>query len=60
MRSAIPVVLLSIIVNWSERKQGSGLKGDEVLKHRGEGLRSKRADLRPESRFDGGEARFEA
>ena len=60
MRSAIPVVLLSIIVNWSEGKQGSGLKGDEVLKNSGgEGLRSERADLRseradlrPESRFE--------
>ena len=30
MWSAIPVALLCIIVNWSERKQGSGPKGDEV------------------------------
>ena len=40
-------------MNWSERKQGSGLKGDEVLKNSGgEGLGSERADLRPESRFE--------
>ena len=34
MWSAIPVAyvaLLGIIVNWSERKQGSGPKGDKVL-----------------------------
>ena len=31
MWSAIPVALLCMIVNWSERKQGSGPKGDEVL-----------------------------
>ena len=31
MWSAIPIVLLCLIVNWSERKQGSGPKGDEVL-----------------------------
>ena len=31
MWSAIPVVLLCIIVKWSERKQGSGLEGNEVL-----------------------------
>ena len=29
--SAIPVALLCMIVNWSERKQGSGPEGDEVL-----------------------------
>ena len=29
--SAIPVALLCMIVNWSEGKQGSGPKGDEVL-----------------------------
>ena len=28
--SAIPVALLCMIVNWSERKQGSGSKGDEA------------------------------
>ena len=28
---AIPVALLCMIVNWSERKQGSGPEGDEVL-----------------------------
>ena len=31
MWSAIPIVLLCMIVNWSERKQGSGPQGDEVL-----------------------------
>ena len=31
MWSAIPVALLCMIVNSSERKQGSGPKGDEVL-----------------------------
>ena len=31
MWSAIPVALLCMIVNWSERKQGSGPEGDEVL-----------------------------
>ena len=31
MWSLIPVALLCMIVNWSERKQGSGPKGDEVL-----------------------------
>ena len=31
MWSAIPVALLCMIVIWSERKQGSGPKGDEVL-----------------------------
>ena len=31
MWSAIPVALLCMILNWSERKQGSGPKGDEVL-----------------------------
>ena len=31
MWSAIPVALLCMIVNWSERKQGSGPKGDKVL-----------------------------
>ena len=31
MWSAIPVALLCMIVKWSERKQGSGPKGDEVL-----------------------------
>ena len=30
MWSATPVALLCMIVNWSERKQGSGPKGDEV------------------------------
>ena len=29
--SAIPVALLSMIGNWSERKLGSGSQGDEVL-----------------------------
>ena len=29
--SAIPVALLCMIVNLSERKQGSGPKGDKVL-----------------------------
>ena len=31
MWSAIPVALLCMIVNWSEGKQDSGPKGDEVL-----------------------------
>ena len=31
MWSAIPVALVCMIVNWSERKQGSGPKGGEVL-----------------------------
>ena len=31
MWSAIPVALLCMIENWSERKQGSGPQGDEVL-----------------------------
>ena len=31
IRSAIPVALLCMIVNLSERKQGSGPEGDEVL-----------------------------
>ena len=31
MWSAIPVALLLMIVNWSEGKQGSGPKGDDVL-----------------------------
>ena len=31
MWSAIPVALLCMILNWSERKQGSGPKGDKVL-----------------------------
>ena len=31
MWSAIPVALLCMIVNWRERKQGSGPEGDEVL-----------------------------
>ena len=31
MCSAIPVALLCMMVNWSERRQGSGSKGDEVL-----------------------------
>ena len=31
MWSAIPIALLCMIVNWSERKQGSGPEGDEVL-----------------------------
>ena len=31
MWSAIPVALLCMIVNWSERKQGSGPEGDDVL-----------------------------
>ena len=31
MWSAIPVALLCVIVKWSERKQGSGPEGDEVL-----------------------------
>ena len=31
MWSAIPIALLCMIVKWSERKQGSGPKGDEVL-----------------------------
>ena len=31
MWSAIPVALLCMIANWSERKQGSGPEGDEVL-----------------------------
>ena len=35
MRSAIPVALLFMIVNWSERKQGSGPKRDEVLLNTG-------------------------
>ena len=35
MWSAIPVALLCMIVNWSEGKQGSGPKGDEVLQNTG-------------------------
>ena len=35
MWSAKPVALLSVIVNWSEGKQGSGPEGDEVLKNTG-------------------------
>ena len=31
MWSAIPVALLYVIVNWSERKQGSGPEADKVL-----------------------------
>ena len=31
MWSAIPIALLCMIVKWSERKQGSGPEGDEVL-----------------------------
>ena len=31
MWSAIPVALLCMILNWSERKQGSGPEGDDVL-----------------------------
>ena len=31
MWSAIPFALLCMIVNWSERKQGSGPKGEKVL-----------------------------
>ena len=31
MWSAIPIALLCMIVIWSEGKQGSGPKGDEVL-----------------------------
>ena len=31
MWSAIPVVVLCMIVKWSEGKQGSGPKGDKVL-----------------------------
>ena len=31
MWSAIPIALLCMIVNWSERKRGSGPKGDKVL-----------------------------
>ena len=31
MWSAIPVALLWMIVNWSEREQGSGSEGDKVL-----------------------------
>ena len=35
MWSAIPVGLLSVIVNWSEVKQGSGSEGDKVLWNKG-------------------------
>ena len=31
MWSAIPVVLLCLILNWSEGKQGSGPEGEDVL-----------------------------
>ena len=31
MWSAIPFALLCMIMNWSERKQGSGPKGGKVL-----------------------------
>ena len=31
MWSAVPVALLCLIVNWSERKQGRGPEGDKVL-----------------------------
>ena len=36
MWSSIPVALLYMIVNWNERKQGSGLEGDEVLSNIGD------------------------
>ena len=36
MWSAIPVALLCMIVILSERKQGSGPEGDEVLKNTGD------------------------
>ena len=35
MRSAIPIALLCMIGNWSERKQGSGPKGNKVLQNIG-------------------------
>ena len=55
--SAIPVALLCMNVNLSKRKQGSGTKKDEVqevfrLSINPSGLRSERANLRPESRFE--------
>ena len=36
MWSAIPVALLCMVVNWRERKQGSGPKGNKVLQNTGE------------------------
>ena len=36
MWSAIPVALLYMIVNWNERKQGSGPEGDKVLSNTGD------------------------
>ena len=52
MWSAIPFALLCMIVNLSERKQGSGPEGDEVLLNTG-GLSFirlfvLRADIKPE------------
>ena len=35
MWSAIPIALLCMTVNWSERKQGSGPEGDKVLLNTG-------------------------
>ena len=35
MWSAIPVALLCMNVRWSERKQGSSPKGDEILSNTG-------------------------
>ena len=35
MWSAIPIALLCMVVNWNERKQGSGPKGDKVLQNTG-------------------------
>ena len=46
MWSAIPVALLCMIVNWSERKQGSGPEGDEVLWNTG-GLSFVSLSVRP-------------
>ena len=36
MWSAIPVALLCMIVNWSGRKQGSGLKGTKSCRTQGD------------------------
>ena len=44
--SAIPVALLCMIVNWSERKQGNGPKGQNS------GLRGPRADKQTDGRTD--------
>ena len=48
MWSAIPVALLCMIVNWSERKQGSDPEERTVFKPERADSRPERADFRPE------------